>query len=325
MLQCRGKKITMTKIKNTLKLTGFLAILFITLTQLNRIFSFKYDDGICQMEQFYKQEKDSVDVLVLGSSHAFVNISPEILYEQEGIQAYNLCASMQPTWHTYYYLKEALQYQHPKLIVMDVFRLVENFDYSKESKLIKSTYGMKMSKNKLDSIKAGLSEENQSNAYLYFMEFPAYHSRYTDLTKDDFVFDKEKMEDYKGFYPVQQVTPMERPWLENVTECTEIEEKTLGYFRLILELSKEEGIPILLVNAPYILNEDDKKIYNSLEKILQEYDDSYQITYIDFNQMYDELGIDFSTDFADYDHLNETGVKKWNPYLATFIKENYDL
>ena len=118
---------------------------------------------------------------------------------------------------------------------------------------------------------------------------------------------------------------MERPQLENVTECTEIEEKTLGYFRLILELSKEEGIPILLVNAPYILNEDDKKIYNSLEKILQEYDDSYQITYIDFNQMYDELGIDFSTDFADYDHLNETGVKKWNPYLATFIKENYNL
>ena len=41
--------------------------------------------------------------------------------------------------------------------------------------------------------------------------------------------------------------------------------------------------------------------------------------------MYDELGIDFSTDFADYDHLNETGVKKWNPYLATFIKENYNL
>lgn len=315
----------MTAKKKILKLVGFLTILAIILAQLNRIFSFKYDDGICQMEQFYKQEKDSIDVLVLGSSHAFVDINPEILYEQEGICAYDLCASMQPTWHTYYYLKEALKYQHPKLIVMDVFRLVENFDYSKESKLIKSTYGMKMSKNKLQSIRAGLNEENQSEAYTYFFEFPAYHSRYTELTRDDFVFDKKKMENYKGFYPVNQVTPMERPQVEHVIECTPIEEKTKTYFQMILELAKEENIPVLLINAPYILNEDDKKIYNSLEKMLLEYDASYQITYLDFNQMYDELGIDFSTDFADYDHLNENGVKKLNPYLATFIKENYDL
>ena len=310
--------------KKLLKPAGFLIILALILIHLNRIFCFKYDDGICQMEQFYKQEENSIDVLVLGSSHAFVNISPQILYEQEGISAYNLCASMQPTWHTYYYLKEALEYQHPKLIVMDVFRLVEYYDYSKESKLIKSTYGMKMSQNKLESIRAGLSQDNQSDAYIYFFEFPAYHGRYTDLTRDDFVFDQEKIEDYKGFYPVQEVTPMERPEVDNVTECTPIEEKTWDYFQQILELAKEEEIPVLLVNAPYILNEDDKKIFNTLEKQLQEYDDSYQITYIDFNQKYDELGFDFSTDFADYDHLNESGVNKLNPYLATFIKENYD-
>ena len=278
----------MTAKKNILKVAGFLTILAIILIQLNDIFSFKYDDGICQMEQFYKLEEGSIDVLVLGSSHAFVNISPDILYEEEGILAYDLCASMQPTWHTYYYLKEALKYQHPKLIVMDVFRLVESFDYSKESKMIKSTYGMKPSKNKLESIQTGLSEENRSEAYLYFLEFPAYHSRYTDLTRDDFVFDKEKINNYKGFYPVYEVTPMQRPLVDQVTECAPIEEKTKTYFQKILELAKEEEIPILLINAPYILSEDDKKIYNSLEKMLQDYDASDQITYIDFNQKYDE-------------------------------------
>ena len=310
---------TNTKTKFFLKPIGFLAILTFVLIQLNRIFCFKYDDGICQMEQFYEQEENTIDVLVLGSSHAFVNISPQILYEQEGIRAYNLCASMQPTWHTYYYLKEALEYQQPKLIVMDVFRLVENYDYSKESKLIKSTYGMKMSRNKLESIRAGLNEDNQSDAYIHFFEFPAYHGRYAELTRDDFVFDKGKMENYKGFYPVTKVTSMERPNVEDVTECTPIEEKTLDYFQRILELAKEEGIPVLLVNAPYILNEDDKKIYNTLEEQLKKYDASYQITYIDFNQKYDELGIDFSTDYADYDHLNESGVNKLNPYLAKYI------
>ena len=306
-----------------LKPLGFLAILTFVLIQLNRVLSFKYDDGICQMEQFYKQEENSIDVLVLGSSHAFVNINPQILYEQGGIQAYNLCASMQPTWHTYYYLKEALEYQHPKLIVMDVFRLVENADYSKETALIKSTYGMKLSSNKWESIRAGLSRERQSEAYIYLFEFPAYHGRYEDLTREDFVFDKEKMENYKGFYPVSKVAPMKRPELENITECTPISQKTWDYFQQILELAKTEEIPVLLVNVPYIQSEADKKIFNTLEEHLQNYDASYQITYTDFNQKYDELGIDFDTDYADYDHLNESGVDKLNYYLAEFIKEHY--
>ena len=309
--------------KPLLKIVGFFTILIFVLVQLNKILCFKYEDGICQMEQFYKQE-EKMDVLVLGSSHAFVNINPQILYEQGKIEAYNLCASMQPTWHTYYYLKEALEYQHPKLIVMDVFRLVEKEEVSKETALIKSTYGMKRSSNKWKSICAGLGNEKWNEAYIYFMEFPTYHGRYEDLTKDDFVLDKEKMQNYRGFYPVTKVTPMKRPELEEVTECAPIQEKTWDYFERILELTKSEGIPILLINVPYIQGEADKKIFNTLEKELYKYDASYQITYLDFNQKYDELGIDFATDYADYDHLNESGVKKLNEYLAKFMKANYE-
>lgn len=316
---------TNQKIKILFKPVGFLIILTFILFQLNRILSFKYDDGICQMEQFYKQEENSIDVLVLGSSHAFVNINPQILYEQEGIEAYNLCASMQPMWHTYYYLKEALEYQNPKLIVMDVFRLVENADESKETALIKSTYGMKPSRNKWESIRAGLSQERQLDAYIYFMEFPAYHGRYGELTREDFVFDQEKMKDYKGFYAVSKVTPVKRPETQLITECAPIQEKTWDYFCRILELAKEQDIPVLLVNVPYIQSEADKKIFNTLEKQLQNYDASYQITYLDFNQKYDELGINFNTDYADYDHLNESGVKKLNRYLSEFIKDHYGL
>ena len=316
---------TNKKITHFLKPLCFLIILTFILFQFNKILSFKYDDGICQMEQFYKQEENTIDVLVLGSSHAFVNINPQILYEQGEIKAYNLCASMQPTWHTYYYLKEALKYQHPKLIVMDVYRLVEKVDSSKETALVKSTYGMKLSSNKWDSIRAGLSLERQTEAYVYLFEFPAYHGRYEDLTREDFVFDKEKMENYRGFYPVSKVAPMKRPELESITECTPIQQKTWDYFQKILELAKAEDIPVLLINVPYIQSEADKKIFNTLEEKLQNYDASYQITYVDFNKKYDELGIDFNTDYADYDHLNESGVNKLNHYLAEFINEQYDL
>lgn len=292
---------------------------------LNRILAFKYEDGILQMEQFYRQPKDSVDVLVLGSSHAFVDVDPAILYQQEGISAYDLCASMQSTWHTYYDLKEALRYQTPKLIVMDVFRLVENFTYSKESKLIKSVYGMRPSFNKLEAIRAGLSEDNQGAAYLYFLEFPTYHGRYADLKREDFTFWKNAPKDYRGHYEADEISPQERPDVSHVTDRYPIEDKTREYFVKILETAKENGLPVLLINAPYIITEDDKMVYNSLEDLLRAFDDSYQITYIDFNDRYEMLDLDFASDFADNDHLNQTGVFKFNSYLARYIKQHYEL
>lgn len=311
--------------KNACKIIGFLLILCFVLVQLNDVFSFKYTDGITQMEEFYKQEEGTVDVLVLGSSHAFVDVNPAILYRNQGIAAYDLCASMQPMWHTYYYLKEALKYQSPKVIVMDVFRIVENFTYSKESKLVKSTYGMKFSKDKLLSIRESLSEEEQSEAYMYMLEFPAYHSRYVDLVKEDFTGVDLVTPNYKGYYPMFTTQEMIRPDVEHIEETYPIEEKTKKYFQMILELAKENEIPVLLVNAPYIMNEDDKKVYNSLEELLKTYDETWQVDYIDFNGMYDELGLDFQTDFADYDHLNHKGAEKFNNYLSDYLVNHYDL
>ncbi|MBR1691956.1 MAG: hypothetical protein IJ711_04195 [Lachnospiraceae bacterium] len=307
------------------KILGFFLILGIILTQLNRIFSFKYEDGIRQMEQFYRQEKGTVDVLVLGSSHAFVDIDPAVLYERQGIAAYDLCASMQSTWHTYYDLKEALKYQKPKLVVMDVFRIVENFNYSKESKLIKSVYGMRPSRDKLEAIRAGLSEEEQASAYLYFLEFPSYHSRYTDLTEEDFTDHPSKLAGYKGYYPATEVTELKRPRVEDISERYPIEEKTKEYFIRILKLAKENNIPVLLINAPYRMSEDDKRVYNSLEDLLEELSAEYPTVYVDFNRMYDELGLDFEVDFADEDHLNRTGVQKLDSYLADYLAAHYEL
>ncbi|MDD6581027.1 MAG: hypothetical protein PUE89_09005, partial [Lachnospiraceae bacterium] len=46
---------------------------------------------------------------------------------------------------------------------------------------------------------------------------------------------------------------------------------------------------------------------------------------IDFNKMYDELSIDFSTDMAEKVHLNFSGTKKLTEYLGNYIVNNYDI
>ena len=54
--------------KTVVRITGFLLILLMVLAGINRVFKMKYGDGIYSLTKFYEQKKDSVDVLVLGSS-----------------------------------------------------------------------------------------------------------------------------------------------------------------------------------------------------------------------------------------------------------------
>ncbi len=311
--------------RNVIKIVGFLAILSIILIRINDLLCFRYTDGITQMDHYYKLDEDTVDVLVLGSSHAFVNVNPTQFYDEYGIASYNLCASMQPTWNTYYTLREALKYQTPDLIVLDVYRLTETFTYSKESKMIKSTYGMRFSANKYQSIYESLENPTVGETLLYMMEFPSYHGRYAEIMRGDLQNEAVVGEGYKGAHPVTEIAPMERPDNSHVTEQREIEPKTMLYFEKILMLANEHDIPVLLINAPYIMGEEDKKVFNSLEAYLATQEVHDQVMYVDYNRQYDELGLDFTTDFADYDHLNVNGSRKFNMALGAYIKANYDL
>lgn len=307
-----------------IRILVFFLLAGVLLSQLNRVLAFRYEDGIRQMEGFYKQPGGSVDVLVMGSSHAYVDIDPAVLLNEEGISAYDLCASMQPIWNTYYDLKEALKYQQPKLIVVDIYRLVESFDYVKESKLIKSTFGMRPSKEKMAAIRESLSAEQQKDAWLYFLEFPIYHNRYREVTFSDFLTDYSLPEDYRGHVPADHVEAMERSAVSQVTEQMPMTEKTALYFQKLLDLAKKEKIPVLLILTPYIVQEDDQKVYNTVKELLATYPED-EVRFLDFNEAYDEIGIDFATDFADYDHLNVAGCQKFSSYLGKVLRTLYEL
>ena len=100
------------------------------------------------------QEKDTLDVIFLGSSHAYLGIQPMQLWEEYGIASYNLCSAEQPFWVSYYTIKEALKTQHPKVILLDAKPAIYTRDYSKRGRTILSTYGIKGMENRVGAILA---------------------------------------------------------------------------------------------------------------------------------------------------------------------------
>lgn len=300
--------------------TVFAALLLTVLFYVDKVMMFKYGDGIYPLTQFYELEEDTVDVLVLGSSRAFENVNPGILWEEYQIAAYDLCGSVQPLWNTYYYLKEALKSQHPQLIILEAYRVCENRDYMDDSKIIKNNFGLNFSADKLKSLGESVPVERYGE---FLLEFCQYHSRYTDLSRADFTANlgRKNFDCYKGFGCNYTTKAYEKPDVSNVTDQKALTGKTEEYYRKIIEIAGQEEIPLLIVVAPYPIEAEDQRYYNRAEAIARE----YGIPFINYNLMYDSLQLDFQNDIADDLHLNYRGSEKFTRHLGEYISTNYEL
>lgn len=313
-----------------IKIISFVLIFCVLLYSINRVLRFKYDDGIYQLDVFYKQPKDSIDVLILGSSHAYMNIYPYYLYSLYGISSYNLCAAAQPVWNTYYYLKEALKTQKPKLIILESLEVMLNKDYYN---LVGTIYGFRFSKYFIENIKISYLKKQ----WLDFINpFYQYHNRYSSLTFEDFSINKgkESYKYFKGNLILNKVKVNDVPIEYVTTNISNLYWKSEKYYRMIIELTQNNRIPLLIIKSPYNVYHYEKRIfsfndknyiqsqYNAIMKIANE----YCVPFINFNFIYNEYNLDFQTDFADLaGHLNYKGAAKFTSYLGKYLKENYDL
>ena len=304
-----------------IKIISFVLIFCVLLYSVSRVLRFKYNDGIYQFDSFYILKNNSIDVLLLGSSHSFININSFYLYKLYGISSFNLCGSIQPLWNTYFYFKEALKTQKPKLIIVEAYTTIINYEYIDDSRIIKNTYGIKWSIDRLNSVIVS-SPKNRWNEFLN--PFYQYHNKYSSLTYEDFLpyNGKEKYKYYKGYAISYHIHSNMKTKVDYITNEISLYPKVEKYYRMVIELAKNNNIPILIVKAPYsTYSRNDQKKYNMAERIAKE----YNVPFINLNYNYDDYNLDFSKDFADTSHLNYKGAEKVARYLGKYLKENYDL
>ncbi len=318
----------MTKDKrNTMLGRGIRLALFVILAAamfylLCCVLRVKSENGIDQARGIYDQPKETVDVLFLGSSHAHCNVDTQLLWEEYGIAAYLYATAEQPLWVSYHYLVEALKTQSPRLIVLDMYSPAMNFGDIQEMWLAENIEGMRFSRNKYEMIKASTHTDHLS----WLFGFDRYHDRYDKVSGKDFssfFWNRSERARWKGFIRAYGPGSFEAPNLEHITEEIPMTDKALEYFGKITDLAEQEEIPLILINAPYILNEKEKKVYNSIRSLAGE----EGIPFLDGTvpEVYQEMGIDFETDLADDSHLGVSGAEKYTRYLGNWFLGHHDL
>ena len=311
-----------TFLKSLLKVVVFLGIFLAVMLFVMDILRFKQQDGTLPVRNYYDLPEDTVDVLFLGSSHIGMNVSTQVLWDEFGIAGYKCWGSTQPIWNTYFYLKECLKYQTPKVVVVDVHGSIFSYDYADYVLQIKNTMGLRLSRDKIDAVLTSSPKSQWGNMLL---ELPTYHTRYSELSEEDFqYFPWMHHTDISVLVNQSQdiVFPfdiLDKDATEGVEPLAKKEEK---YLRAIIELCRERNIPLELISAPYQLSEFEQRRFRAVGELVAEYDG---LRFTNYNDIYRECNIDPHQDFLDPGHFNSTGVPKYTRLLADLLNSTYDL
>ena len=109
----------MTKRRILLKIEIFVLIFAVILGSVT--FIMRYKDDQKRLIPFYDSTKQSLDVIFLGSAHTYSSVIPSELYKKFGITSFNYATPGQNFQLIFSCIKEVLEKQQPKLLVIDLF------------------------------------------------------------------------------------------------------------------------------------------------------------------------------------------------------------
>jgi hypothetical protein len=312
----------MKKRKRILIRLAAVCLLLLSLSILQRLLMPKYMYGIIEgslIEEYYR-EKTNHDVIFIGDCEVYGNFSPVTLWENHGITSFIRGSAQQLIWQSYYLLEETLKYEKPEIVVFNV--LAMKYDEPQNEAYNRMTLdGMRMSITKLRAIRASMLEEE--NLIEYIFPFFRYHSRWSELTREDFryMFQKNQIS-HNGYYmraDIKPVTSIPRP---RRLPDYEFGERSYYYLDRMVELCKKNDIELVLIKAPSLF----PHWYDEWDEQMVDYAKKHDLTYINFLELIDEMGIDFSVDTYDAGlHLNVTGAEKLSDYFGQFLSSAYDL
>lgn len=308
--------------KKLIKAAVTAAVVLLCLFLLQKLLMPKYVTDIVEgamIAEYYDEEKDH-DVVFIGDCEVYENFSPKVLWEEYGINSYIRGSAQQLIWQSYYLLEDTLRYEKPEVVIFNVLAMQYN-EPQREAYNRMTLEGMRWSSSKVKSILASMTEEEKFLDYVF--PILRYHSRWSELKAADvkYMFQSPKVT-HNGYYMRVDVKAAENVPEGRILADYRFGENAYAYLDKITELCKEQGIRLILVKAPSLY----PYWYDQWEEQMEEYAAANDLLYLNFLELTEETGLDFSTDTYDGGlHLNLSGAEKITRYLGKVLAEEAGL
>lgn len=283
---------------------------------LQRLLVPKYVDDVVEgafVAEYYQEVKDH-DVIFVGDCEVYENFSPAVLWEEFGINSYIRGSAEQYIWQSYYLLEDTLRYETPQAVVFNIQSL-QFSESQREAYNRMSLEGMEWSPVKVKAILASMKPEE--NFLDYVFPILRYHSRWSELTESDvtYMFQTRPVS-HNGYYMRVDVRPAENVPAGKPLADYGFGENAWKYLDMMAELCAEKDIRLILIKAPSLY----PYWYPQWEEQVEDYAAEKGLPYINFLELQEETGIDYTTDTYDGGlHMNLSGAEKLSRYIGRYL------
>lgn len=309
-------------LKNTLSVIAVVLVFALLLSFATLLLRPKYMTDLVEgsmISQYYREDRYH-DVVFVGDCEVYANFTPMEMYRDAGITAYVRGSSQQLIWQSYYILKETFEHEKPKAVVFNVNSMRYSEPVSEAYNRL-TIDNMKWSDEKIGIINASMTEEE--NFFSYVFPILRYHSRFDELTGEDFEYIfKVKDNTWNGHLVNKEINP-----LEGLPTVRPLADYSFGdicweYLDKMRTLCEENGAEFILIKAPSVY----PHWYEEYDAQIEEYAAKHGLVFYNFLDYVSEIGIDYLTDTYDAGlHLNLDGAEKLSVYFARILAENHGI
>ncbi len=325
-------RLTKGNVKNFIAFVIFAFLIWLVFLRCTYLFRDTYRAGRQNIVGFYSEEEDSLDVVMIGASCVYRYWDCMRAWKEYGITSYDYSVGSMSAAATVFAVRDIEKTQSPQLLVFDVRKILSRFPDTPGG-IWGTLDAQDYDANRLAAVRyyCGLNQIPFGEALEDFVDIIRYHDNHAALSSrlSWQLWDNRADEsmDQDGFYKGFAIAP-EHAFVDAPQECDSLtadaaglEEKAELVYRDILSYCLEQDVPLLLVASPFAVTRQDAMELNRMEEIAQE----YGIPFLNANRHYGEIGLDFSRDFYDENHVNLYGAEKYTDFLAAYIREHYEI
>lgn len=314
-----------------LKITALLlpAVLFVTLFPTD-----EFGDSV-RIKGYYLEEKDSLDMVLIGSSENYAGFSPVLAYEEYGFTSYPYTLSGTDFDLFPYQLEEVLRVQSPDMIVVDISEIPTRKDEEGADAVLRQFLaGIPMSAHKIQIIRE-LGDPEQLLSY--YFPFSINHGKSTPEQVLDYV--KVHIATQRRGYSLLKGTltftgsgeNWDGPWVDPISTAQDfstapLTPETEQRCHWILDICETyPEIQFVFINTPHRITTQDHYVKFQQMNALGQIIESRGYDFINLESLTDEIGLVPETDFYNNAHMNLYGQYKTTRYLCDILTEEHGL
>lgn len=280
---------------------------------------------------------DTVDAVFIGTSGVGCYWIASQAYEDYGMTVYPLTSDALPCWLYINMIEEALKYQNPQLLLLDIRPFSQSMDDPAtmdadarrvlDSMAFFSANRVKTALKTMEVMKA-VDSEAPAFDISYLLSFVKYHTAWSG---GEYSFANnlgQEPHSYAGFYAADWCSTLvepQTPIVYDETYTEELDPVAEQALYDVLDYIREKGLNVLFVDTPQFAEGEKIGRFTQVYRILEEEGFDYLTFYNPDPEHCFTIDLDPETEFFNAVHVNYYGAQKFTAALSQYLKTGYDL